>query len=239
MRQNRSLDNSVRRFGFVSATVAIATGLIAMFLPLDIPDGYSAEQTDRIAWLVENRDFFIAAWVNQIVSMFSLSAVIGCAAWVAAARNVFLALLGGLFTAMATMAFIVPKFIAIWTIPLLAETAAAGGAGSDMAVSLLLILNVTIPFSLYTSFDFLGFWLYAVAALLIAVPLYGATTSSRVGAISLGLYGLIYQLLLVSMLFGAMAAEDINDYFLSTAMLLIIHLVAMIFVLKQPTSESP
>ena len=91
-------------------------------------------------------------------------------------------MLGALFTAMATMAFIVPKFIAVWTIPLLADTAAAGGSGSEMANALLLMLNVTVPFSLYTSFDFLGFWLYAVAALFIAAPVYGETMSSKIGA---------------------------------------------------------
>ena len=238
MTQTHSLNYQVSRFGFWSAIVAVATGVIAMFFPLDVPDGYNAEHADRIAWLVENRGSFITAWVNQIASMFSLSAVIACAAWVAAARNSFLAILGALFTAMATMAFIVPKFIAVWTIPLLADTVAAGGVGSTMADTLLLILNVTVPFSLYTSFDFLGFWLYAVAALLIAGPIYGETGSSKVGAISLGLYGLIYQLLLVALLLGAIAPEDINTYFLSAAMLLLFHIVAMGLVFKRSMSAT-
>jgi hypothetical protein len=233
-----SLDLKINRFGLWSAIVAIATGVVAMFLPLDVPDGYNAEHVDRVAWLVENRGGFILAWVNQIVSMFSLSAVIACAAWVAAARNAFLGILGALFTAMATMAFIVPKFIAIWTIPLLADTVAAGGVGTEMADALLLMLNVTVPFSLYTSFDFLGFWLYAVAALLIAASLYGEAASSKVGAISLGLYGLIYQLLMVALLMRSIAPVDINTYFLSAAMLLIVHIVAMIFVFQSRLKEA-
>ncbi len=238
MTQAHSLNARISRFGFWSAIVAVATVVITMFLPLDIPDGYNAEHADRIAWLVDNRGAFILAWVNQIASMLSLSAVIACAAWVAAARNSFLAILGALFTTMATMAFIVPKFIAVWTIPLLADTAAAGGVGSEMADSLLLILNVTVPFSLYTSFDFMGFWLYSVAALLIAGPIYAESTSSKLGAISLGLYGLIYQPLLVAMLMGAIAPEDINTYFLGVGTLLIFHIVAMAFVFKSRSNEA-
>ena len=100
----QSLDYQVSRFGFWSAVVAIATGIVALFFPLDVPDGYNAEHAERIAWLTEHRSLFIAGWVNQIVAMFSLSAVIACAALVAAARNAFQAMLGALFTAMATMA---------------------------------------------------------------------------------------------------------------------------------------
>jgi hypothetical protein len=59
------------------------------------------------------------------------------------------------------MAFVIPKFMAVWTIPLLAEAADSGGAGAAMAATLLPLLNVSIPFSLYTSFDYLGFWLYS------------------------------------------------------------------------------
>lgn len=238
MTQTHSLDSQVTRFGFWSSIVAIATGLISMFLPLDVPDGYNAEHVDRIAWLVENRGSFIIGWVNQILSMFSLSAVIACAAWVAASRNAFLALLGAVFTGMATMAFIVPKFIAVWTIPLLADAATVGGASAEMADLLLLLLNVTIPFSLYTSFDFLGFWLYAVAAVLVAGPLYGEATSAKVGALSLGAFGAIYQLLLVALLLDAIAPEDINTYFLSAATLLLVHIVAMAVVFKRSMSAA-
>lgn len=238
MIQTHSLDCQLNRLGFWSAIVAIVTGVISMFFPLDIPEGYTAEHVDRVAWLIENRGGFIAAWVNQIAAMFSLSAVIACAAWVAATRNTFLALLGALFTGMATMAFIVPKFIAVWTIPLLADTVATGAAGSQMADTLLLLLNVTIPFSLYTSFDYLGFWLYAVAALLVAGPLYGETTSAKVGAISLGVFGAIYQLFLVALLLGAIAPEDINTYFLSVSMLLLVHIVAMGVFFKRSMSAT-
>jgi hypothetical protein len=47
---------------------------------------------------------------------------------------------------MSVMAFLVPKFSAVWTLPILADTITAGAVGADMADSLLLIMNVTIPF---------------------------------------------------------------------------------------------
>lgn len=238
MKAPPSLDSQINRFGFWSVIVMIATAVISAFFPLDVPEGHTAEHADRVIWLVENRGGFIAGWVNQIAAMFSLSAVIACAAWVAATRNALLALLSALFTGMATMAFIVPKFIAVWTIPLLADTVAAGVAGAEMADTLLLLLNVTIPFSLYTSFDYLGFWLYSVAALLLAVPLYGDTASAKVAAVSLGVFGAFYQVLLVALWLGAVAAEDINTYFLSVSMLLLIHVIAMGLVFKRCMSAT-
>ena len=226
-------DHQINRFGFWSVIVVVVTTVVSGFLPLDIPDGYSAEHADRVAWLSENRNAFVAGWVNQIAAMLSLSAAFACAAWVAARRNALLGLLGAFFVAMATMAFIIPKFIAVWTIPILADTIATGAAGAEMADGLLLLLNVTVPFSLYTSFDYLGFWLYSLFALLVAASLWGETTSAKVASISLGLFGAIYQVLLVMLLSGAIAPAEINAYFLSVALLSLVHVVAMGFVFKR------
>jgi len=40
------------------------------------------------------------------------------------------------------MAFIIPKFIAVWTIPLLADAIVSGAVGAELADSLLHLLNV-------------------------------------------------------------------------------------------------
>ena len=93
---------------------------------------------------------------------------------------------------MSVVAFFIPKFIAVWTIPLLADTIASGAAGAELADPLLRLLNVSVPFSLYTSFDYLGFWLYSVFALLVAAPLYGEALSLKISSISLGVFGVIY-----------------------------------------------
>ena len=238
MKDTRSLEYQVNRFGFWSVLVAVATGVLAMFLPLDAPGGYTAEHADRVAWLNANRGTFIFAWANQIVAMFSLSAVFASAAWMVAPRHAFRAILGALFVAMATMAFIVPKFIAVWTIPLLADSVATGAAGSEMANALLLILNVSVPFSLYTSFDYLGFWLYAVFALIVAGSLYGERLSEKLAAVSLGLYGLIYHSLLISLLLGGIAPVEIEGYFLGASLLLIVNIVALAFAFKSKSKEA-
>lgn len=173
MNNTVSLDYQVNRFGFWCAIVALFTGVISMVLPLDAPAAYNTEHAERIAWLNANRGAFIAGWVNQIAAMLSLSGVLFVIAWLIKDKNPLRALLAGMVVLLSVMAFIIPKFMAVWTIPLLAETAAAGGVGAEMSDTLLLLLNVTIPFSLYTSFDFLGFWLYGVFALLAAGPLFG------------------------------------------------------------------
>ena len=233
-----SLDYQINRFGFWSVIVVVATGVVAMFFPLDAPGGFTAEHADRVAWLSDNRGAFIAGWVNQIAAMFSLSAAFACGAWVVAGRNPLRAMLAALFVAMATMAFIIPKFIAVWTIPLLADTITAGAVGADLADPLLRLLNVSIPFSLYTSFDYLGFWLYSVFALLAAGPLYGDTKSAKIAAVSLGLFGVIYQILMVALFLGAIAPTDIEAYFIGASMLLLFHLVVMGFVFKRTMSSS-
>ena len=231
------LDHQVNRLGLWSAVVVIITSVVAMLLPLDAPEAYNAEHADRIAWLNANRGAFIAGWVNQIVAMLSLSGVLFATAWQIRDKNPLRALLAAMVILMSVVAFIIPKFMAIWTIPLLAETAASGAMGAQMADSLLLLLNVSIPFSLYTSFDYLGFWLYGVFAVLVMIPLYGDSISSRVAAVALGVFGVLYQLMLVALLVGIIAATQITAYFMSVAMLLLVVIIAMAFHFKAAIAQ--
>ncbi|MDG1389452.1 MAG: hypothetical protein P8P79_13525 [Halioglobus sp.] len=231
------LDYQVNRLGLWSAAVVIVTSVVAMLLPLDAPEAYNAEHADRIAWLNANRGAFIAGWVNQIVAMLSLSGVLFATAWQIKDSNPLRALLAAMVVLMSVMAFIIPKFTAIWTIPLLAETAASGAMGAQMADSLLLLLNVSIPFSLYTSFDYLGFWLYGVFAVLVMMPLYGDSISSRVAAVALGIFGVLYQVMLVALLVGVIAATEITTYFMSVAMLLLVVIIAMAFHFKTAMAQ--
>jgi hypothetical protein len=99
------------------------------------------------------------------------------------------------------------------------------------------VLNVSIPFSLYTSFDYLGFWLYSVFALLAAGPLYRDTSSSKVAAVTLGVFGVIYQVLMVALFLGAIAPVDIEAYFIGASLLLVVHVVAMAFVFRTEISH--
>ena len=232
MNNSISLDYQINRLGFWCAILVLATAVVSLFLPLDAPEAYNAEHADRIAWLNANRGAFIAGWVNQIVAMLTLSGVFFAMAWQVRVRNALRAMLGGMVVLMSVVAFIIPKFMAVWTIPLLAETAASGAVGAQMSDTLLLLLNVSIPFSLYTSFDFLGFWLYGIFALLVMVPLYGESKSAKISAVTLGLFGLIYQCLFILLLAGGIEPAAINNYFLSPSILLVISVIAMAFNFK-------
>ena len=219
----------MNRFGFWSAVLAIVTGMISFFLPLDAPGGFTAEHADRIAWLTANRDLFILGWLNQIAAMFSLSGVFFAIAWHIAVKNPLRAALAAMVVLLSVVAFIVPKFMAIWTIPQLAEVITNNAVGAELADSLLTLLNVSVPFSLYTSFDYLGFWLYGVFSLLVAGPLYGDKTSAKIAAITLGMFGVIYHGLLASLLLGSIAPPDIESSFLVAAGLLLVAVVVMGF----------
>jgi hypothetical protein len=229
LNNSTSLDYQINRLGFWCVIFVLATAVVSLFLPLDAPEAYNAEHADRIAWLNANRGAFIAGWLNQIVAMLTLSGVFFAMAWQIRVENALRAMLAGMVVLMSVVAFIIPKFIAVWTIPLLAETAVSGAVGAQMSDTLLLILNVSIPFSLYTSLDFLGFWLYGIFALLVMAPLYGKSKSAKVSAVTLGLFGLIYQCLFILLLAGGIEPAAINNYFLSPSILLVISVIAMAF----------
>jgi len=224
-----SLNNQVNQFGFWSAIVATLTLIASLFIPLDVPAGYSAEHAERVAWLNANRGTFIIGWINQIAAMLSLSGIFFAMCWRIANKNPLRDILAAMVVLVSVVAFIIPKFMAVWTIPLLADTISTGAVGAELADPLLRLLNVSIPFSLYTSFDYLGFWLYAVFGLLVAIPLYGENISTRIAAVTIGLFGLIYHVLLIAILLGNIAAADIESVLIGVSGLLMIQIIAMIF----------
>jgi len=227
-----SLDHQINKLGFWSAITTIILAVVSGFLPLDAPGGFGADHAGRIAWLTANKGAFILAWANQIVLMLSSSGVLFCIAWQVSRKNPLRGIIAAVVVAMSVMAFIIPKFIAVWTIPMLADTISVGGTGAQMADALLLILNVSVPFSLYTSFDYLGFWLWAVFALLAAGPLYGPTLSAKISAVCLGAFGIIYHGVFMALLLGNIDPEDIEYSFSAPAMLVIIVIIAMLFNFK-------
>lgn len=228
-----SFDRSLNQFGFVTVILCILTGFAAALLPLDAPAGANATDTERLAWLAENMGSFVAGWVNQIIAMLSLSGfflAIALRARHVAPLRVILAV-GAV--AMATMAFAIPKFMAIWTIPMLTEASVTGGSGSEMAGTLLPLLNVSIPFSLYTSFDYLGFWLYALFAVLMMGAVDRVDRLSTIAAVSLGLFGLGFHVALILLLTGVIGAADIEIVFGITFIPLLILLLVMLAVFRR------
>ena len=239
-----TLGYQVNRLGFWSAVVAIVTLVVSFFIPLDAPGGYTAEHADRVAWLSANSGTFILGWINQIVAMLSLSGVFFGMAWQLATRHPLRAIIAAMVVLISVVAFIIPKFIAVWTIPLLAQTISTGAVGADLADPLLRLLNVSIPFSLYTSFDYLGFWLYAVFGLLVAGPLYrekevGENMTARIAAVTVGVFGLVYHGMLAALLLDTIAPVDIESWFLGVSGLLLIVIVAMSFSFRRVMVTPP
>ena len=162
--------------------------------------------------------------------MLSLSGLFLALCWRGRLKGPLSALLAAGAVAMATMAFVIPKFMAVWTIPLLANAEATGATGAEMAAVLLPLLNVSVPFSLYTSFDYMGFWLYALFAVLMMRPLYGSGVSSKVTAILVGLFGVGFHAAFACLLLDVIQASDIEMSFgLSFIPLLLLVLVLPFF----------
>jgi hypothetical protein len=224
----RLLDRQINRLGLVSFIVVVLTTLVSLWLPLDIPNGFEAQHADRVEWLNANRGIFIIGWINQIISMLAFAGVFFGVAWNVAKLAPLRGIVAAVVVLLSVAAFIIPKFIAVWTIPQLASVVAAEASGAEMANQLLLVLNVSVPFSLYTSFDYLGFWLYAVFALLVAGPLFNGSISSKTAAVGAGLFGCIFHGLFAMLLLGEIASADIETYFLGSVVFLLLSIVAIV-----------
>ena len=205
-----SLDYQINRVGFWSVIAAFALAVMSAFFPLDAPGGSSAAHADRIAWLSANSGVFITAWAIQIAWMAAWCGTMFVLAWKIAGERPIQAVVAAMVVLVSFVAFIIPKFMAIWTIPLLADAVSNGALGAAMADSLLLLLNVSIPFSLYTSFDYLGFWMYAIFALLVARPLYHQaqqSVSAKITAFALGAFGILFHCMMVGVFIDSSAVE--------------------------------
>lgn len=236
MSDANTLSHQINQAAFWSAVVALATGVIQFFLPLDVPGGYDASASERVAWLSANSGAFILGWVNQIAAMISLSGVFAGIAWQIRDTHPLRAILGATFVALATMAFFINKFMAVWTIPRLADAIETGSTGGEMAETLLPILNVSYPFSLYTSLDYLGFWLYSFFALLVALPLLRGGSAAKATAVGLILFGLLFQGLVIAVMAGAIAGTELEAYVAGLFLPLLVVMVAGLLLFRRAST---
>jgi len=215
MNTTRSLDSQIYKVRFWSVIAAFTLAIISLFFPLDAPGGYSVTHADRIAWLSVNSGAFITAWAIQIAWMTAWCITMFVLAWKIRGGHPIQAMFAALVVLVSFMAFIIPKFMAIWTIPQLADAVSNGGLGSEIANSLLLLLNQSVPFTLYTSFDYLGFWMYAVFSLLVARPLYQQSQQSvsmKITAVALGTFGILLHCMMVGVFVDVITSKDIHAF---------------------------
>ena len=192
MSNAQTLDRKVNKAGFWSAVILILAGVLSLFFPLDAPEGPFA---DRMMWYSSNVNAFVTGWVIQMIAMLTLSSVFAAAAWQTRESNPLRTFIAGTALLFATVAFLVPKFIAIWSIPQMVAASSTVTANAAVAEQLFQLLNPSLPYSLFTSFDYLGFWMYGVFGLLIALPLFRLSLSAKIAAVALGLYGLLYHVI--------------------------------------------
>ena len=224
MTDSQKLDLNISKASFRAAIVLILAGVLSVFFPLDAPEGPFA---DRMLWYSNNVDAFVVGWVVQMVAMLTLSGVFAGIAWQTRKSHPLSTIIAGAALLAATMAFLIPKFIAIWSIPQMVAASTTVSADAALAEQLFRLLNPTVPYTLFTSFDYLGFWMYGVYGLLVARPLLGLTLTAKIAGAALGLYGLLYHLLFAGVMAGSVATADIGLYSGSLGVLLLIPVISM------------
>jgi hypothetical protein len=224
MTDAHTLDSTIDKAAFRSAVILIVAGVLSVFFPLDAPEGPFAE---RMIWFSSNLSAFVTGWVVQMIAMLSLSGVLAGTAWQIRETHPLRAFVAGAALLISVVAFIIPKFIAIWSIPQMVVASATVAADSPVAEQLFQLLNPSLPFSLLTSFDYLGFWMYGLFGLLVARPLFRLTLSAKIAAVGLGLYGLLYHILFAGVLTGSMATANIGGHAESIGLLLLIPVISM------------
>jgi len=220
----RTLDDQINKAAFWSAMAVLLVTVPSLFIPLDAPDGPFA---DRMIWFSSNVGIFIVGWIVQLIAMLALSAVFAGVLWQIASTHPLRAIVAGTALLMSVVAFFIPKFTAIWAIPQMVEASTTASAHSAVAEQLFQLLNVSLPFSLFSSLDYLGFWLYAVFSLLIAGPLFRLTLSAKIAAVGFGAFGLLFHAVLIGVLTRNIVQADIVSYVESVAGLLLVPIISM------------
>jgi len=224
MTESQTLDDTINKAAFWSAIVLILAGVLSVFFQLDAPEGPFA---DRMMWYSSNVDTYVMGWVVQMIAMLTLSGVLAGTAWQTRESHPLSTFVAGTALLIAVVSFIIPKFIAIWSIPQMVVASSTVSANAAVAEQLFQLLNPSLSFSLFTSFDYLGFWMYGVFGLLVARPLFRLTLSAKIAAVGLGLFGLLYHILLVGVLTRNVAQADIGAYSASIGALLLVPVISM------------
>lgn len=224
MNEEPQLDDTVNKAAYWSAITLFVMVVPSIFLPLDAPEG---PFTDRMLWFSSNLGAFIMGWIVQMVAMLTLTAVFAATAWQVRGSRPLSAVIAGIAVLISLVAFIIPKFIAIWSIPQMVAASTSLSANVDVAEQLFQLLNPSLSFSLFTSFDYLGFWMYGVFGLVIAPALFRLSVSAKIAAVALGIFGILFHLLFIAVLTGNIVSADIGVVFESIGALLLVSVGGM------------
>lgn len=235
MNNSQTLDHTISKASFWTTIVLILAGILSVFFPLDAPEGPFA---DRMMWYSNNVGAYVMGWVIQMIAMLTLSGVFAGTAWQIRQSHPLSAFLAGMAVLIATVAFIIPKFIAIWSIPQMVTASTTVSANAAVAEQLFQLLNPSLSYSLFTSFDYLGFWMYGVFGLLVARPMFSLTLSAKITGASLGAFGLLYHLLFMGIMSGSVATDDVGPYAESLGALILIPVISMAVYFRKQLKPS-
>jgi hypothetical protein len=235
MTNTHTLDHAISKAAFWSAIALIASLVLSAFFPLDAPAGPFA---DRMTWYSSNVGAFVAGWLVQMIAMLTLSGVFAGTAWQIRESNPLCAFVAGTALLISVVAFIIPKFFAIWSIQQMVVASTTVSADVAVAEQLFPLLNPYLPFSLHASLEYLGSWMYGVFGLLVARPLFRLTLSAKIAAVGLGLFGLLFHILFVGVMAGSVATADINPYGEWIFVLLLIPVISMAVYFRRRLKEA-
>ena len=224
MSNRKDLDDTINKLGLRAAILVVVLGVVSGFFPLDAPQGAFG---DRMLWYSHNLTAFTLGWAVQMIAMLVLSGFFATIAWTARSSHPISSFLAGTALLISVVCFLIPKFIAIWSIPQMVEASTHMSHDAELAGQLFQLLHPSLSFSLFTSFDYLGFWMYAIFALFLVAPLYRLSTDAKIAAAIFGLFGVLYHALLLGVMFGGIASEEIGDYANMLFLLLLIPVIAM------------
>ena len=208
---------------------------MSLFFPLDAPAGPFAE---RMIWFSSNVSAFTMGWLVQMIAMLTVSGVFAGTAWQIRESNPLSAFVAGTALLISIVAFIIPKFIAIWSVQQIVIASSTISANVAVAEQLFPLLNPSLPFSLHSSFEYLGFWMYGVFGLLVARPLFRLTLSAKIAAAGLGLFGLLFHILFAGVMTGNVVTADIGPYAEWMGVLLLIPVISMAVYFKKQMTEA-
>jgi hypothetical protein len=222
----QNLSEKINALAVKAVVVLIVCAIPALFLPLDAP---GATQEQAAVWLMNTMSAYMLGWIVQIIAMFSLTIIFAGAAWQIFEASPIRAVTIWLLTSFSVVVFLITKFIAIWTVPLMAKALAAGSAESEVAQVFLTALAPSVSFGLAPSLDYLGFWLYALIGLLLFRPLFALSASAKVAAVTLLLFGVIFHLVFVAIYLSLVSQGDIPAIIESSGVLLLVASIALFF----------
>lgn len=219
----------INSVAFKATVIVIVLGIVSLFLPLGAP---GATQEEAAEWLINDLTLYMIGWIVQIVLMFSTTTIFVGAAWQIYSTNPLRSVLLWSLTGVSFIAFIIPKFIAVWSVPLSARSLAAGNEARDTAEAFLLATNPSVSFGLAPTLDFLGFLVYGVMGFILFRPLVQLSTSAKVAAVTLLVYGIIICLILILAVTAIISQSDIWAYADLSSFVFIVALIALLIRFK-------